>query len=67
MYQSKLKELEWSQDFPHYNSMGVTCCHGNQSFDPIWPNFLCSQSHTPIMLQMKFDYDRPAGLRDIHV
>ena len=22
---------------------------------------------TPIMLQMKFDYDWPAGLRDIHV
>ena len=22
--QSKLKELEWSQDFPHYNPMGAT-------------------------------------------
>ena len=35
--QSKMKELEWSQDFPHYNSMGSICCHGNQSSDPIWP------------------------------
>ena len=35
--QSKMKELEWSQDFPHYNPMGAICCHGNQSFDPIWP------------------------------
>ena len=34
---SKMKELEWSQDFPHYNSMGDICCHGNQSSDPILP------------------------------
>ena len=33
--QSKIKELEWSQDFPHYNPMGAICCHGNQSSDPI--------------------------------
>ena len=31
-----MKELEWSQDFPHYNPMGaIICCHGNQSFDQI--------------------------------
>ena len=63
----KNKELEWSQDFPHYNPMGAICCHGNQSNDPIWPKTLCSQSTTPMMLLMKFDYDRTAGLRDIHV
>ena len=28
---SKMKELEWSQDIPHYNPMGAICCHGNQS------------------------------------
>ena len=28
--QSKMKELEWSQNFPHYNPMGAICCHGNQ-------------------------------------
>ena len=33
--QSNMKELEWSQDFPHYNTMGAICCHGNQSSDPI--------------------------------
>ena len=33
--QSKMKELEWSKDFPHYNPMGAICCHGNQSSDPI--------------------------------
>ena len=35
--QSKMKLLEWPQHFPHYNSMGAICCHGNQSFDPTWP------------------------------
>ena len=34
---SKMQELEWSQDFPHYNPMGAICCHGNQSSDPILP------------------------------
>ena len=34
---SKIKELEWSQDFHHYNPMGAICCHGNQSSDPILP------------------------------
>ena len=34
---SKMKELEWSQDVPHYHPMGAICCHGNQSSDPILP------------------------------
>ena len=34
---SKMKELELSQDFPHYNHTGAICCHGNQSSDPILP------------------------------
>ena len=33
--QSKMKESEWSQDFPHYNPKGAICCHGNQSTNPI--------------------------------
>ena len=64
---SKMKELEWSQDFPHYNPMGAICCHGNQSSDPILPKTQCSKSPIPMMLLMKFDYDWPAGFRDIHV
>ena len=63
--QSKMKKLEWSQGFPHYNPMGAICCHGNQNSDPIWPKTLCSQSPTPMRFQMKFDYDWPAGLREI--
>ena len=34
---SKMKVLECSQHFPHYNSMGAIRCHGHQSSDPIWP------------------------------
>ena len=34
---SKLKALEWSQDFPHYNPITAIRCHGNQSCNPTWP------------------------------
>ena len=34
---SKMKALEWTQHFPHYNPMGAIRCHGQQSSDPIWP------------------------------
>ena len=63
----KMKELKWSQGFPDYSPMGAICYHGNQSSNPIRPKTLCSQSPYPMMLRMKFDYDRPAGRRDIHV
>ena len=53
--------------FSHYNPMGAICCHGNKSSNPIWSKTLWSQSPTPMMLLMKFDYDQPADLRDIHV
>ena len=34
---SKMKALEWTQHFPHYNPMGAIRCHGHQSSDTIWP------------------------------
>ena len=34
---SKMKALECSQRFPHYNPMGAIRCHGHQSSDLIWP------------------------------
>ena len=37
MIRSKMKALEWTQHFPHYNSIGAIRCHGHQSSDPIWP------------------------------
>ena len=33
---SKMKAVEWSQHFSHYNPMGAIGCHGHQSSDPIW-------------------------------
>ena len=33
---SKMKALEGSQHFPHYNPMGAIRCHGHQSSNPIW-------------------------------
>ena len=33
---SKMKALEWTQHFPHYNPMGAIRCHVNQSSDQIW-------------------------------
>ena len=52
---SKIKVLEWSQAFSHYNTMGAIRCHGNQSSDPIWPKTYCSFFPTQVMLQIKFD------------
>ena len=64
---SKLKALEWSQHFPHYNPMGAIHCHGHQSSDPIRPKTLCSLSPIPMMVQLKFLYDWPTGCGDIQV
>ena len=33
---SKMKALEWTQHFPHYNPIGAICCHENQSSNPTW-------------------------------
>ena len=62
--QSEMKLLEWPQHFPHYNSMGAICCHGNQSSDPTWPKTYCNLSPSSMMLQIKFDCDWPCCLRD---
>ena len=34
---SKMKALECSQHFPHFNPLGAIRCHGHQSSNPIWP------------------------------
>ena len=61
---SKIKALECSQHFPHYNPMGAIRCQGHQSSDPIWPKTYCSLSPTPMMVQIKFRYDWPTGCGD---
>ena len=47
---SKATEKRWRHHFPHYKSVGVFCCHGHQSFDPICLKTLCSLSPSPVML-----------------
>ena len=64
---SKTTEKRWRHRFPHYKSMGAFCCHGNQSFDPIFPKTLCGLSPIPVMLHIKFDQDWSTGFRDIQV
>ena len=64
---SKAIEKRWRHHFPHCKSMGGFCCHGHQSFDPICLKTLCSLFPSPVMLHIKFDQDRPTGLRDIQV
>ena len=64
---SKMKALEWTQHFPHYNPMGAICCHGNQSSNPTSSKTLCNQSPTPMMLRIKFGYDWPTGCGDNQV
>ena len=64
---SKTVEKTWWRPFPHYNPMGAIRCHGNQSSDLICIKTLCSLSPIPMMLQIKFVCNRPAGLGDIHV
>ena len=53
--------------FLYYNPMGAICCHGRQSYNPIWPKTYCSLSSTPMMVQIKFRYDWPTGCGDIQV
>ena len=64
---SKTTEKRWRHHFPHYKSMVAFGCHGNQSFDPIYPKTLCSLSPTPMILHIKFDWDWPTGFRNIQV
>ena len=60
-------KYERSQDFPHYNPMRAICCHGNQSSDPIRPKPNAAFLHPNDNPDEFFDFDQPAGLRDIHV
>ena len=32
-----LREKDFSECVSHCKSMGAICCHGNQSFEPMWP------------------------------
>ena len=63
----KNTEKRWRHRFPYYKSMGASCCHGNQSSNPICPKTLCNLSPTLMMLHIKFDQHWPTGLKDVQV
>ena len=57
-----MKGLKWSQDFPHY------LLPWKPEFGSDFPPKTNAVNPLPfLMLQMKFDYDRPTGLWDVHV
>ena len=62
---SKLKELWWWQAFFHCKSIETCGCYTNQSFYSISIKSICHQSLTRGMLQMRNDWDQPAGCRDM--
>ena len=62
----KMKALECSQHFPHYNPLGAIGCHGNQSSDPTCPRPYAAFPH-PNNASNKFGWKRLSGCRDNHV
>ena len=64
---SKTTEKRWRHSFSHYKSMWAICCHGNKSFDQIYPKTVCTLFLTPTMLHIKFDQDWPTGFKDIQL
>ena len=65
--QTKATKKRWRHHFPHFKSMGVFCCHGHQSFDPICLKTLCSLSPPLVIPHIRFDQNWPTGFRDIQV
>ena len=63
----QMKELEWSQAFPIITLCELSVAMETRVLIRSSPKPNAVNLHTPIMLQMKFDSDWLAGLRDIHV
>ena len=47
---SKMKALEWTQHFPHYNSMVAM-----ETSDHIWPNFELIQALIHVLITCKYE------------
>ena len=47
---SKMKALEWTQHFPHFNSMVATETSGR-----IWPNFKLIQALIHVLITCKYE------------
>ena len=56
--ESKMKELECSQDFSHYKSMGIfPGAQGSAILCPIWPNFELVCDVIDILVTYKYEED----------
>ena len=60
MIDSKMKELECSQDFSHYKSMGIfpdARAANSTVLGPIWPNFELLRDVMDVLVTCKYDED----------
>ena len=60
MIESKMKELEYSQDFSQYKSMGIfqTSRAANSTvLGPIWPNFKLIRGILYVLVTCKYEED----------
>ena len=54
MIDSKMKELECSQDFSHYKSMGI---FPDAVLGPTWPNFELVRDVMDVLVTCKYEED----------
>ena len=61
MIKSKMKELEWSQHFSHYKSMGIffrrSTAVNSAALSPIWPNFELVRDFMVVLVTCKNEED----------
>ena len=61
MIESKMKELECSQDFSHYKSMGIFSSYPRAAnsavLNPIWPNFELVRDVIDVFITCKYEDD----------
>ena len=61
MIESKMKELECSQDFSHYKSMGIfsrrSMAANLKVLGPIWPNFELVRDVMDVLATCKYEED----------
>ena len=60
MIKSKMKELECSQDFSHYKSMGIfpdARAANSAVLGPIWPNFELVRDVMDVLVTCKYEED----------
>ena len=57
LIKSKMQELECSQDFSHYKSMGIFPDAKGQLLGPIWPNFELVRDVMDVLIICKYEED----------